>query len=197
MPDDRIRPSPEITALLDAWNEGDSHALESLIPLVMKDLKRMAALHLAKENAGHTLQATALVHEVYLRLSQREQVDWQDREHFFATLGTLMRRILVDHARRKSAEKKGGGVVHLSFDEVLGRGAFAEPRSGQEEAIMALDSALQELGELDSRQTQVVELRFFAGLTIDETSRAMRISPMTVKREWRLARLWLLRRLEA
>ena len=187
--------NPEVTALLKAWNHGDSEALEELIPLVMSDLRRMALHHLAKERPEHTLQPTALINEVYLKLAKRSDVNWQDRRHFFATLGTLIRRILVDHARRRSTEKKGGGKVHVSFDEALGRGATLDGAGDREEAIVELDRALGHLAELDPRQVQVVELRYFAGLTIDETAEALAISPMTVKREWKTARLWLLNEL--
>ncbi len=193
--DDSTQVNPGVTELLDAWNQGDPDALEELIPLVMSDLRRMALFHLAKEKPGHTLQATALVNEVYLRLAKRSDVNWQDRKHFFATLGTLIRRILVDHARRRCSEKKGGGQPHVSFDEALGRGALTDPGAGLEEAIMELDRALIRLAELDARQVQVVELRYFVGLTIDETAEALAVSPMTVKREWRTARLWLLQEL--
>ncbi len=187
--------NPGVTALLQAWNQGDSEALEELIPLVMSDLRKMALHHLARERPEHTLQPTALINEVYLKLAKRTDVDWQDRKHFFATLGTLIRRILVDHARRRSTEKKGGGKAHVAFDEALGRGALVDGAGDREEAIVELDRALGVLAELDSRQVQVVELRYFAGLTIDETAEALAVSPMTVKREWKTARLWLLNEL--
>lgn len=189
-------PDPEITQLLQAWNGGDPSALGDLLPLIVQDLRKMAAFHLARENPGHTLQATALVNEVYLKLAKRQSVDWQDRDHFFATLGTLMRRILVDHARHKRTAKKGGGSAHVSFEEVLGNGTLSDV-DAQAESIIAVDLALKSLATLDPRMVKVVELRFFAGLTIDETADALDISPMSVKRDWRGARLWLIKELKA
>lgn len=191
----KVDPS-EITRLLGLWNGGRSDVLDDLLPLIIQDLRKMAGYHLSKENPGHTLQATALVNEVYLKLARRDEVDWHDREHFFATLGTLMRRILVDHARHKRTEKKGGGVVHVAFEEVLGSGVLGEV-SQQAESIMAVDQALNRLSRIDPRMVQVVELRFFAGLTIDETADALDISPMSVKRDWKNGRIWLLKELRA
>lgn len=197
MSDSKKTADAEITRLLVLWNDGHSEALSELVPLIINDLRRMAGFHLARENPGHTLQATALVNEVYLKLAKRDAVDWHDREHFFATLGTLMRRILVDHARHKRTEKKGSGSPHVAFEEVLGNGALDHVDvSIQAESIMAVDQALERLSELDSRMVKVIELRFFAGLTIEETADALDISPMSVKRDWKNGRLWLLRELQ-
>jgi len=186
----------EITELLDAWSDGDADALERLIPLVVSDLRRIAEAFLARENPGHTLQPTALVNELYLRLAGRRAVGWESRTQFFAGMATIMRRILVDHARRRKAAKKGGPVPSLSLDEARDRETpwpSGLPRVDVD--LLALDLALKSLAEVDPRQARIIELRYFGGLTIEETARTLGISPMTVKREWRSARLWLLREL--
>jgi len=186
----------EITELLDAWSDGDADALERLIPLVVSDLRRIAEAFLARENPGHTLQPTALVNELYLRLAGRRAVGWESRTQFFAGMATIMRRILVDHARRRKAAKKGGPVPSLSLDEARDRETpwpSGLPRVDVD--LLALDLALESLAEVDPRQARIIELRYFGGLTIEETARTLGISPMTVKREWRSARLWLLREL--
>jgi RNA polymerase sigma factor (TIGR02999 family) len=187
----------DITRLLDAWSAGDPGALEDLLPLVLDDLRRIARGYLARERPGHTLQPTALIHEVYLRLLGRRSVQWENRGQFFTGMAEIMRRILVDHARRKKAQKKGGGSAPAAFDEALDTHTLWGPvLRGIDIDLVALDEALGRLAEVDPRQTQVVELRYFAGLTIEETAQTLEISPMTVKREWHTARLWLLKQLQ-
>jgi RNA polymerase sigma factor (TIGR02999 family) len=175
----------EVTALLVRWNKGDAEAREALVPLVYEELRRVARKCLAANRHDHTLQGTALVHEAYLRLVGRTSVHWQDRAHFFAVASRLMRGILVDHARRRGASKRGGDVVTLVLDE-----SIMLPKK-KELDLLALDDALTRLATLDARQSQIVELRFFGGLSIEEVSHVVRISPATVKREWVTARLWL------
>jgi len=179
----------EVTELLRSWRQGDAAALERLIPLVHGELRRVARSHFRREHPGHTLQATALVHEVYLRLVAIDRMTLNDRTHFFAVAARLMRQILVDHARRKRADKRGRGVTMLSLDEVL-------PVSSTPIVdVLALDQALEALSSRDARQCRVVELRFFAGLSIDETAQAIGVSAATVEREWTMAKAWLHRRL--
>lgn len=179
-------PPAEVTELLRRWSGGDASARESLVPLVYDELRRLARYYLASQRSDHTLQSTAIVHEAYLRLAGRENVHWENRSHFFAVAAQLMRRILVDHARKRHAAKRGG-PVHLTLlvDEAV------EPSSQRELDLVALDDALKALAELDERQSRIVELRFFGGLSIEDTSRALEISPATVKREWSTARAWL------
>jgi len=179
-------PSP-VTELLLRWSEGDSAAREQLIPLVYSELRRIARRCLASQ-PHNTLQSTALVHEAYLRLAG-SSIRWEDRVHFFAVSAQLMRRILVDYSRRKRAQKRGGDAVTLLLDENL-----AVPAE-RELDLIALDDALNELAAMDERQARLVELRFFAGLSIEETAHALEISPATVKREWATARLWLLQQI--
>jgi RNA polymerase sigma factor (TIGR02999 family) len=179
--------STQVTELLLRWSEGDVAAREQLVPLVYDELRRLARYYLAAQPNNHTLQSTALVHEAYLRLIEHKSVRWDNRVHFFAVAAQLMRRILVDHARMKHAQKRGGNCMTLQLDEEVAS-------SGQREVnLVALDDALDSLAKLDKRQCRLVELRFFGGLSIDEASRALEISPATVKREWATARLWLLR----
>jgi RNA polymerase sigma factor (TIGR02999 family) len=179
--------SSPVTELLLRWSEGDAAAREQLIPLVYSELRRIARRCLAAQ-PHNTLQSTALVHEAYLRLVG-SSVRWEDRVHFFAVAAQLMRRILVDYTRRKRAQKRGGDAVTLLLDENL-----AAPAE-RELDLIALDDALNKLAELDERQARLVELRFFAGLSIDETAHAPEVSPATVKREWATARLWLLQQI--
>jgi RNA polymerase sigma factor (TIGR02999 family) len=179
--------SNSVTDLLFQWSGGDSAARDKLVPLVYEELRRIARRCLAGQQPNHTLQSTALVHEAYLRLVGNSSVQWNDRVHFFAVAAQLMRHILVDHARRKHTQKRGGASVTLLLDE-----SVASPKQ-QELDVMVLDDALRGLAAIDERQCRLVELRYFAGLSIDETSRALEISPATVKREWATARLWLLR----
>lgn len=188
-------PDPEITELLDAWGAGDSGALERLVPLVMADLRRIAKAYLARERPGHTLQTTALINEVYLRVAGRE-VHWESRTQFLAGMAEIMRRVLVDYARRHKSLKKGSGVANVSFDQLRDHEMpWVNALVDSEVDLVALDTALRGLAELDGRQARIVELRYFGGLTIEETAEALEISPTSVKREWRSARLWLLREL--
>ena len=179
----------DVTGLLLSWRQGDTAALDRLIPLVYEELRRVAGRRLRGETPEHSLQATALVHEVYLRLVDVDRMTLTSRAHFFGVAATLMRQILVDHARRQRADKRGGGVTMLSLDE-------ASPAAWTSSVdVLALDEALDALSAIDSRQCRVVELRFFAGLTIDEVAEALGVSPATVEREWALAKAWLYRRL--
>ena len=179
--------SQNITHLLKEWSEGDERALEELTPLVYGELRQQAARYLRRERPGHTLQATALINEAYLRLIDAKEVQWQSRAHFFAIAANLMRRILVDHARRRDAEKRGGSQLLLTLDDSL---AIAN-ETGVD--LLAIDEALTKLAEIDSQQARVVELRFFSGLSVDETAAALGVSPKTVKRDWSVARAWLRR----
>jgi RNA polymerase sigma factor (TIGR02999 family) len=182
-------PAP-ITELLQRWSQGDAAAREDLIPLVYDELRRIARRNLAGWRPNQTLQSTALVHEAYLRLTNQRSVHWDNRVHFFAVAAQLMRRILVDHARRIHAKKRGGECLTLVLDEAL-----AVPENHREVDLLALDEALNALARLDERQCKLVELRYFGGLSIDETAIAMQVSPATVKREWATARLWLLQQI--
>ena len=181
----------DVTELLLSWRRGDAAALDRLMPVVYDELRRVARRHLRGESPGHGLQATALVHEVYLRLVDLDRMTLASRAHFFGVAATLMRQILVDHARRKRADKRGGGVTILSLDD-------ASPVAWTSNVdVLALDEALDALPAIDAQQCRVVELRFFAGLTIDEASTALGLSPATIEREWALAKAWLFRRLSA
>jgi RNA polymerase sigma factor (TIGR02999 family) len=173
-----------------AWSAGDESALQRLMPVVHAELRRLARREMRRERAGHTLQTTALVNEAYLRLVDMSGVSWNDRAHFFAMSARLMRRILVDHARSRLYQKRGGGAKVVSFDE--GLTVAREPSAN----LVALDDALKALATLDERKSQVVELRFFGGLSVDETAAALDVSPSTVLRDWRLAKAWLLRELD-
>ncbi len=177
----------DVTHLLIQWSKGDSAALEALVPLVYDELRRLAQLYLSREKPGHTLSSTALVHEAYLRLVKQKDVTWQNRAHFFGVAARMMRRILVDHARRQRYAKRGGGALTLSLDEALA------PAPQREVSLVALDDALDTLAKLDERQSRMVELRFFGGLSIEETSEVLGVSAPTVKREWASARAWLFR----
>jgi RNA polymerase sigma-70 factor, ECF subfamily len=179
----------EVTGLLAAWREGDRAALDQLMPLVEAELKRLARLHLRKERAGHTLQPTALINEAYLRLLKIHDVDWQDRAHFFAIASNMMRRVLVDHARRRGMHKRGGGelLVTLSEAEVVAQEWNFD--------LLALDEALTRLAAFDARACCVVELRYFGGLSVEETAQALGVSPRTVKGDWQAAKTLLWRAL--
>ena len=179
--------SHNISHLLKEWNAGDREALDRLTPLVYEELRRQAAHYLRRERPGHTLQTTALIHEAYLRLVDAQDVRWQGRAHFFAIAANLMRRILVDHARRRDADKRGGSQVRVQLDEAL---AVAEET---EVDLLAIDEALNKLAAIDEQQARVVELRFFSGLSVEETAAALGVSPKTVKRDWSVARAWLRR----
>jgi RNA polymerase sigma factor (TIGR02999 family) len=180
---------PPVTDLLLAWGEGDESALQRLMPLVQEELHRLARREMRGERPGHTLQTTALVNEAYLRLIDAHRVRWQDRAHFFALSARIMRRILVDHARSRNFIKRGGGTRHVSLDEAL---IVSQERGAD---LVALDDALQALAAVDARKSQVVEMRFFGGLSVEETAEALRVSPETVMRDWHLAKVWLLREL--
>jgi len=178
-----------VTQLLLQWNNGDPAALDALIPLVYGELRRLARYYLQQEKQGHTLSSTALVHEAYLRLVNQREVTWQNRAHFFGVASQMMRRILVDHARKRASVKRGGESLTLALDE-----AVAAPQR-KELDLMALDDALVGLAKLDERQSRLVELRFFGGLSIEETSEVLGVSTPTVKRDWASARAWLFREL--
>jgi RNA polymerase sigma factor (TIGR02999 family) len=179
--------SHQITELLARWSEGESAAREKLVPLVYDELRRVARHCLAGQRPDHTLQSAALVHEVYLRLVDYSSVRWDDRVHFFAVAAQLMRRILVDHARKRYAAKRGGDRITLTLDERLA------PAKQRELDVVALDDALHELSCMNAQQGRIVEMRFFSGLSIEETAQALGISPATVKRDWAVARAWLYR----
>jgi len=179
--------SHNISHLLNEWNAGDERALDTLTPLVYEELRLQAARYLRRERPGHTLQTTALIHEAYLRLIDAKDVNWQSRAHFFAVAANLMRRILVDHARRRDAEKRGGSHLRVQLDEAL---AVANETDVD---LLAIDEALDRLAAIDPQQARVVELRFFSGLSVDETAAALGVSPKTVKRDWSVARAWLRR----
>ncbi len=179
--------SREVTQWLQAWSEGDQQALEQLTPLVYKELHRLAHRYMARERPGHTLQTTALVNEAYVRLTDARQVHWQNRTHFFAVSAQLMRRILVDIARARGYQKRGGGTQRITLNEAL----VGPQEKGWD--LVALDDALKALAVNDARKSRVVELRFFGGLSVDETAEVLRVSPETVKRDWKMAKAWLAR----
>ncbi len=181
-------PTPEpqrLTELLVAWSDGDQKALNDLFPLVYDELRQLARRHMRRERRGHTLRTTALVNDAYLRLVDQRQVRWQNRAHFFAIAAQMMRRILVDHARAKRYEKRGGGAAHVPLEEA------AVIAQGKEAEIIALDEALVALAEIDPRRARVVELRYFGGLSNEEIAEVLKVSPNTVTRDWNMARAWL------
>jgi RNA polymerase sigma factor (TIGR02999 family) len=183
-------PAPqEITRWLTAWSNGDSLAFEKLMPLVYSELHRIAKRYMERENPDHTLQTTALIHEAYLRLADQAEVHWQNRAYFFGFAAQIMRHILVDYARSRHRLKKGGSVHHIPFEEtaVASTGATAE--------LVALDDALRALESVDKRKCQVVELRYFGGLSVEETAEVLKVSPVTVMRDWSMAKAWLQREL--
>jgi len=180
-------PAQQVTQLLLRWRAGDPHAVDELMPLVYGELRRLAARHMRGERAGHTLQTSALVNEAYLRLAGRDEVRWQDRAHFFAVAAQAMRRVLVDHARRRGNQKRGGGVRKVALDEAL---AVSDERAAE---VVALDEALARLAEIAPRQSRLVELRFFGGLSVEETAEVLGVSPGTVMRDWTFAKAWLLK----
>jgi RNA polymerase sigma factor (TIGR02999 family) len=179
----------EITQLLQAWRQGDERALEKLTPQVYRELHLAAKRCMARERDGHTLQTTALINELYLRLSDLKLIDWQNRAHFFALCARQMRRILTDQARARQSHKRGGGVEPVLFDEAL----MVAPETSTD--LVAVDDALNRLAKVDERKSQVVEMRFFGGLSVEETAEVLKVSPETVMRDWRLAKAWLLREL--
>ena len=178
----------EVSMLLRDWSDGDQGALEKLTPIVYKELHRLARRHMRGEQPGHSLQTTALVNEAYIRLVDYDRMRWQNRAHFFAVSAQLMRRILVDHARRHNL-KRGGGVPHISLEESALIGGERDSN------LLALDNAMNALARLDPRKVQVVEMRFFGGLSVEETAEVLKVSAITVKREWRAAKAWLYREL--
>jgi RNA polymerase sigma factor (TIGR02999 family) len=177
----------DITQLLVAWGDGDQTALDKLMPLVEKELHRIAGNYMRRENPDHTLQTTALVNEAYLRLVDQKSTRWQNRSHFFGIAATIMRRILLNYARDRQRDKRGGGAVQVSLSEVA---VMTEKKS---EELIALDDALKKLEVIDARKSQIVELRFFGGLSVDETAEFLKVSPPTVARDWKLAKAWLRR----
>jgi RNA polymerase sigma factor (TIGR02999 family) len=182
-----MRSAGEVTALLQDWSRGRKTALAELLPVVYSELRQIAARQLNRERVDHTLQPTALVHEVYLRLVDQRHVDWDNRAHFFSVVSQVMRRILVDHARRHSAGKRGDGRPSLSIEDA---GDIAAP---DERFVVALDCALERLHKIDPDLVKVIEFRVFAGLTIDEAAHVLNVSPSTAKRDWRAAKAWLTR----
>ena len=184
------RAKSDITGLLDRWNDGDQNALADLMPLIVGDLRNIARKHLAQESPGHTLQPTALVNEVYLRLKGRRRVSWRNKAQFFAFVAGMMRHILVDHARSRQTAKRGSGAIRISLDE-----SIRLPLEEKDPDILALDDALRSLAAVDPRQSRIVEMRYFTGLSVEEVAEVEQISPTTVKREWRTAKLWLYREL--
>ena len=177
--------SQNVTQLLIGWGKGDKEALDALLPLVYEELRKQAARYLRHERPGHTLQTTALIHEAYLKLVDQKNVHWQNRAHFFGIAAQLMRRILVDHARTKKRAKRGGSDIRVSFNDANLMG------QAKDLDIVALDEALDRLAAIDQQQSRIVELRFFSGLTVEETAEVMSISPATVKRDWSMAKAWL------
>jgi len=181
----RATPSQPVTELLARWSKGDADAREVLIPLVYEELRRIARRSLSSRSASHTLQPTALVHEAYLRLARNQPIEWQNRAHFFALAARMMRQILVDHARKHAAAKRGSNAITVLPNDL------ASSSGAPNVDLIVLDDAMERLAKLDPRQCRIVELRFFGGLSIDETAEVEKISPATIKREWATARLWL------
>jgi len=180
-------PSQEVTQLLRAWGQGDQSALDQLYRIVYDELRRLAHRYMSRENAGHTLQTTALVNEAYLRLAEVKDMNWQDRAHFFAVSANVMRRILIDEARARRAERRGGDNLVIALDEAL------DVEKGEDLDLITLDLALQSLAQINHRQSQVIELRYFGGLTVEETAEVLKVSADTVMRDWRFAKAWLKR----
>jgi RNA polymerase sigma factor (TIGR02999 family) len=178
-------PTQNITQLLEKWGNGNKEVLDELLPIVYDELRRQAARYLRRERVGHTLQTTALIHEAYIRLVDQRNVRWQNRAHFFGIASQLMRRILVDHARTKKRVKRGGSDVRVSLAEAM------VATQAKDLDVLALDEALDKLATIDNQQARIVELRFFSGLTVEETSEVLSISPATVKRDWSMAKAWL------
>jgi RNA polymerase sigma-70 factor (ECF subfamily) len=182
--------SPNVTQLLVAWSKGDQHAFDALMPEVRKELHRLAAHYMEEEPPGHDLQPTALINEAYLRLVDWKNIQWADRAHFFAMAANMMRRVLVDYARSRDRLKRGGEAIQVSFTEA------ANVPVAQSADVLALDKALRELEKIDPRKSQIVEMRFFGGLSQEETAEALKVSVATVRRDWSLARAWLARELK-
>jgi RNA polymerase sigma factor (TIGR02999 family) len=187
--------SAEITTLLRAWSQGDADALDRVTPLVYEELRRMAHSYMQRERAGNTLQATALVNEAYMRLVDVTSIDWQDRTHFLAIAARIMRRVLIEAARARAAAKRGGEMVRVDHSTAVDFDRLPATGSTRATELCALEDALNALSEIDARRAQVVELRFFGGLTVEETAAVLHVSPQTVMRDWKLARAWLAREL--
>ena len=179
-----------LTGLLTEWSQGDKTALETLTPLVYDELRRIAHRYMQSEREGHTLQTTALVNEAYLRLADQQKIEWQNRAHFFAVTAHVMRHILIDHARRRHYAKRGGEAQQVPMEEAA---VMSHPRAAE---LVALDEALDGLAKLDPRKSRVVELRYFGGLSLEETAEVLEVSPITVRRDWRAAKAWLYRRMK-
>lgn len=182
-------PQHEVTQILQDWNGGDADAPERLMPLVYDEMRRLARAFLARERDGHTLQPTALVNEAYLRLVDQTRVNWQNRAHFYAIASSMMRRVLIDHARAHGTEKRGGAAIHLSLEDVQ------VPLEQRASSFIALDDALQNLEQIDERKCKIVEMRFFGGLRDEEIAEVLGVTTRTVQRDWKKARLWLYREL--
>jgi len=179
-------PAPdEVTQLLVEWRDGSRSALDRLIPLVERELRRLARSYMRRERADHTLQTTALINEAYMRLVKQRNVQWQNRAHFFGIAAQLMRRILIDHAKGHRRAKRGGDAIKVSLDDV------AAPSTDRSEELLALDAALEKLAAIDPRKGRVVEMRYFGGMTLEEAAEVLEVSPNTVMRDWRMARAWL------
>lgn len=178
--------SKQVTELLASWSQGSAEAREALMPLVYDELRSLAASYLRRERSDHTLQATALVHEAYLRLVEQDNVNWENRHHFFGAAANLMRRILVDHARARLTEKRGSGMPKIALTEAI---AMSQEQPAE---LLALDQSLSRLAAMDAQQSRIVELRVFGGLTVEETAQILGISSATVKRDWAVAKAWLL-----
>jgi RNA polymerase sigma factor (TIGR02999 family) len=185
-------PSPEITEMLKAWSRGEAAPADELFPLIYEDLRRRAHGFLRRERPGHTLQTTALINETYIKLREQRNVDWESRAHFFAICATLMRRILVDHAKTRLRAKRGAGAEHIPVEQIV----LAAPDAGGVD-LLALDDALTRLAAFDPQQARIVELRYFSGFSIEDTAEVLGTSPSTVKREWRAAKAWLRHELTA
>lgn len=181
---------PEVTQLLRAWSDGDERALSDLVTLVEPEMRRLARAYMKRERRDHTLQPTALVNEVFVRLVDAASISWQDRAHFLGIAARLMRRVLVDHARSRGYQKRGGGLQRITFEDHAVEGPAIDVD------LLALDRALEGLAQVDQRKCRVVEMRFFGGLTVEETATALRVHGDTVKRDWRIAKLWLLKAME-
>jgi RNA polymerase sigma-70 factor (ECF subfamily) len=184
----------DLTGLLIEWREGDSAALDKLTPLVYDEIRRIAHRYVQRERVGHTLQTTALVNEAYLRLAGQQQINWQNRAHFFAVTAQVMRHILIDYARRRHYVKHGGEAQRVAFAEALATEEAVMMSKSRAAELLALDEALDELAKLDPRKSRVVELRYFGGLSLDEAAAVLEVSPMTVRRDWRAAKAWLYKR---
>jgi RNA polymerase sigma factor (TIGR02999 family) len=184
-----VAPERDVTSLLVRWRNGDANAFDELAPIVYDELRKLARSHLRRERPGHTLQSTALVHEAYLRMIDQQSVSWQNRSHFYGIAAQMIRRILVDYARAKNTKKRGEAAPRIAFEEAVGAHA------SEDLDLVALDDALKALAEIDPRQSRIVELRYFAGLSIEDTAEVLQISPATVKRDWTVARAWLKREL--